>query len=205
MIMSKAVFISFEGIDGSGKSTLVDMLADYLKNQGKNVTVLREPGTTPMGLAIRSLVKSEVERSAIAELFLFEASRADMIETVVKPRMAIDDYVITDRYVHSTVAYQGYGNGNNIAIINQLNQLATQGATPDYSFLIDVTLDEAMKHRGVRVETSDTKDKFDDDQHYAKKVYDGYQALVATGELIPIRNNKTLKDALEVILRHLNC
>lgn len=197
--------ISFEGIDGSGKTTVISFVQKELVAKGYKVKVLQEPGTTPMGLKIRALLKSDVPRSKMSEVMLYEASRADMVKTVVKPAMLDYDYVLLDRYVDSTIAYQGYGNQNNIDDIKILNALATKTLhqfNPAIRFLIDVDLKTAYERRSIRNHTENLKDQFDDDNDFAKRVYDGYHKLVSTGDLIAIKNyqlDKTVNAILKLI------
>lgn len=180
--------ISFEGIDGSGKSSVIDGVVKALKKAGHTVIAIREPGESPLGEAIRKLLKSDMPRTKRAELLLYEASRADAVETIVRPALAEYDFVIMDRYVDSTVAYQSYGNGTSQRDVNRLNTFATHGLLPKHRFLIDVPMkvaDERRRGRGIDQEGTD---KYDADRAYARKVYYGYQKLVSDGVLTPIEN-----------------
>jgi len=196
--MSK--FISFEGVDGSGKTTLIQVVSELLTTNGYTVKVIHEPGTTPIGLKIRELLKSDIPRSKMSEVLLFEASRADMVETEVIPSLEKYDFVITDRYVDSTIAYQGYGNGNPIDVLTVLNDIAIQGIKPDMRLYIDVSVDVAESRRNTR--DSDV-DKFDNDNEFANRVYAGYQELIHEGVLLSIDNNRDLsvvaKEIFELI------
>ena len=191
--------ITFEGIDGSGKSTLIQLVADELRKQGKLVRVLQEPGTTEMGLQIRKLIKSDIKRSKLSEILLFEASRADMVENVVKPLLFNHDYILLDRYIDSTLAYQGYGNHNDMETLHLLNNIAIQGYAADASFLIDVSLEEAARRRAMRPEDID---KFDIDNTFANDVYNGYQELAQSGRLIKVKNDN-IEETRDKILSYI--
>ena len=145
-----ALFISFEGGEGSGKSTQAGRLHRALSETGVSTLLIHEPGTTRLGLHIRQLIKSrpwgEDIISPIAELFLFSASRAELVEKTLKPEMDRSQLVvIADRYVHSTVAYQGYGRGIRIELIDAINELACQDVMPDVSFLLDCDPADGLK------------------------------------------------------------
>ena len=168
--MSKV--ISFEGVDGSGKTTIIQQVAENLKEKGLSVIVLQEPGTTEAGLKIRQLLKSGVEMSPVTELLLFMASRADMVHRIVEDYQKNYDIILLDRFVDSTVVYQGYGNGHDLFTIQYLNDLVTQGIKVDGTAFIDVDLEVAATRRDDRMVMDD---KFDRDMTYAQKVYDGYQ------------------------------
>ena len=128
------MFITFEGIDRSGKTTQARMLAEAL---GDEVVLVREPGGTPAAERIREVVK-EAEISPIAETLLFGAARADLVERVIRPALEAGKTVIGDRYVDSTVAYQGGARGLGIDEIEQLNDWITGGLWPDVTFLLEV-------------------------------------------------------------------
>jgi dTMP kinase len=130
------VFITFEGIDRSGKTTQAKLLADAL---GDDVLLVREPGGTPAAERIRDLVKDPgVALSAIAETLLFGAARADLVDRVLKPALDEGKIVISDRYIDSTVAYQGGARGLGIERVEQLNDWMAGGLWPDVTFLLDV-------------------------------------------------------------------
>lgn len=133
------MFISFEGIDKSGKSTQVSLLSDYLKNKGYKVVKTCEPGGTELGEKIKAiLLHSSNKISEVSELFLYLADRKEHIEKVIKPALREREIVICDRFLDATVAYQGYGRGLDIAWIDKLNEITTQGILPDITFLLDI-------------------------------------------------------------------
>ena len=138
-----AVFISFEGGEGSGKSTQAELLAESLRNNGLGAKFVHEPGSTELGWHVRGILKRGLteERviSAQAELLLFSAARAELVFKALRPLLDNPDMVvIADRYVDSTTAYQGYGRGIPLGQVEVVNALATQGVMPDLTFLLDL-------------------------------------------------------------------
>lgn len=131
-------FITFEGGDGCGKSTNIQLLKSYLENKGYDVLIIREPGGTKIGEKIRDLVldKHNMEMSNETELLLYEASRAQIVSEVIKPALEEGKIVVADRFFDSSVAYQGYGRGINIDSIKFLNYFATGGLFPDRTILL---------------------------------------------------------------------
>lgn len=191
--------ISFEGVDGSGKTTVIQKVAHLLENRGQRVIVLQEPGTTEIGQAIRALLKSNKKRSALTDLLLYEASRASLIEMELAPALFNHDFVLMDRYIDSTVAYQSYGSGLSLDIVQNLNEVAINGHMPDNRFLIDVDLETAQQRRNQREQTSDSRDPFDTETQFAKRVYDGYQEMVKQGILTPVDNQDSELAAQQII------
>lgn len=143
------MFITFEGIDGVGKSTQLRLLEDYFLQQGKDVLTLREPGGTKVSESIRSILLSkESTIDDVSELLLFEAARAHLTEFVIRPALEAGKIVICDRYYDSTTAYQGYGRGLPLDKIRMCNELATGGLKPDITVLLILNLDKAYKRSG---------------------------------------------------------
>ena len=163
--MSK--LISFEGVDGVGKSTVIQKTATDLTSLGYSVIVLREPGTTDLGLKLRELIKSDTPRSELAEVLLFMASRADMVTNVVTRALKAYDIVLLDRYIDSTIAYQGYGNGVDINLLNELNRMVINNKLPDKTIYIDAPMDIVAERIRLR---GDDPVKFDTDEQFAKRV-----------------------------------
>ena len=130
-----AVFITFEGIDRSGKTTQARMLAEAL---GDEALLVREPGGTPAAERIRDLVKGDTDLTPMAETLLFGAARADLVERVIRPALDQGRTVIGDRYIDSTVAYQGGARGLGIERVEELNQWLTGKLEPDVTFLLEV-------------------------------------------------------------------
>ncbi|MBW4650127.1 MAG: dTMP kinase [Kastovskya adunca ATA6-11-RM4] len=148
--------IVFEGVEGSGKTTQLGAIASWLKNKVSPVPVVvtQEPGGTELGSALRQLLlqKQTFPLHDRAELFLFAADRVQHVEEVLKPQLEQGSIILCDRYVESTIAYQGYGRGLSLDLIHQLNQLATVGLTSDLTLWLDVEIKIGLtraKNRGV--------------------------------------------------------
>lgn len=145
----KGLFITFEGIDGCGKSTQLNLLADYLKSKGFEVVITREPGAIGLGEKLREiLLNYDGEVSSNCEAFLFLADRAQHIDTLVKPALDSGKIVLCDRHTDSTVAYQGYGRGVDLGQIKMLNNIATSGLKPDLTFIFDLDVKTAFERVG---------------------------------------------------------
>lgn len=151
--MNKGIFITFEGIEASGKSTQADMLYRYLKERGYNTIITREPGGTLLGKKIRDILLSPTDESfpEIAEILLYEADRNIHIQNVIKPNLERGFIVISDRFYDSTVAYQHFGRGLPLDTVDFLNSIASQGIKPDITFLLDIEVEtafERLKNKG---------------------------------------------------------
>ncbi len=168
------MFITFEGIDGCGKTTQLELLNKYLTGLGKQVLSLREPGGTLFAEEIREiLLHSNHKLMKESELFLFESARADVVSKVIKPALANGKIVLCDRFYDSTTAYQGYGRGLDIDAIFQINSFATQGLKPDLTFYLNVSIETSNLRAGNK-----KKDKIENsgDSFYTK-VLSGYYTL----------------------------
>ena len=147
--MSKGLFITFEGADGCGKTTQLNLLREYLQNNNFDVLVTREPGAKGLGEKLRDiLLNYDGEVSSRCESFLFLADRAQHIDTIVKPALKKGQIILCDRHTDSTVAYQGYGRGIDIDQINKLNNIATDGLKPDLTFVFDIDITTSMLRVG---------------------------------------------------------
>lgn len=143
------IFITFEGIDGCGKTTQMNLLAEYLKSKGVEVVITREPGSKGIGEKIREiLLNYDGEVSSNCESFLFLADRAQHIDMLVKPAIESGKIVLCDRHIDSTVAYQGYGRGLDLERIKMLNNLATSGLKPNLTFVFDIDVETALTRVG---------------------------------------------------------
>ena len=147
-----APFIVFEGGDGSGKTTQARTLFRRLQVEGWSALLTHEPGSTPLGESIRRRLKTSRDLSPLSELFLFAAARAQLVQGVVGPALRDGITVVCDRYTASTVAYQGYGRGLDLGLIDQVNRAATGGLSPDLIVLLDLPseLTVARKRKAAR-------------------------------------------------------
>jgi len=141
------MFITFEGVDGSGKTTQARLLADRLRAEGRDVVDTREPGGTPLGERVRELLLTGERIAPWAETALFAAARAQLVDEVIRPALARGADVVCDRYIDSSLAYQGLARGLGVERVLELNLLATGGLLPDKTFLLLVPLDEAANRR----------------------------------------------------------
>ena len=152
------MFITFEGIDGSGKSTQIQLLKQWLESLQHTVTILREPGGNIVSEHIRQLLLDSKEHiDPRCELLLFTAARAQLVSKVIRPALNEGHIVICDRYIDSSVAYQGYGRGLPIEDIKTINDFATAGLIPDITFIFDLPIDDAAKRAGFRSNDNQTK------------------------------------------------
>ncbi len=135
-----SLFITFEGGEGSGKTTQLKALLTHLRSTGRGAVETRDPGGTPIGKQIRALLldRDNIWMTPATELLLYEASRAQLVHEVIRPALAAGRIVLCDRFTDSTVAYQGYGRGLDLDLIARLNALATGGLRPDLTFLLDL-------------------------------------------------------------------
>jgi dTMP kinase len=145
------MFITFEGLDFSGKTTQAVMLVEQLKHAGRDVLFLREPGGTSISERIRDLLLDRVhlEMNPTAELLLFSAARSQLVTEVIEPALQSGTIVISDRFYDSTTAYQGNGRGLDLQDVRMLNRIATGGRKPDLTLFIDVGIDELLRRRHV--------------------------------------------------------
>lgn len=195
------MFITFEGIDGSGKSTQILLLRKYLVVNGHKVVTLREPGGTELSEHIRTvLLNKKLEVSDISELLLFQAARADLVERIVKPMLDEDRIVLSDRFFDSTTAYQGYGRGLDLEIVEKSNQIGSQGVLPDITFYLKLERNEASQRRG-----DDEKDRMElsGDEFYSR-VIDGYDKLAnKESRFITLDASKEIKEIHDKVVEEI--
>lgn len=147
--MKKGLFITFEGIDGCGKTTQIELLKEELEKKGYTVLLTREPGAKGLGEKFREiLLNYDGEVSSNCESFLFLADRAQHIDTIIKPAINNGTIVLCDRHTDSTVAYQGYGRELDLEQIYQLNKIATNGIVPDITFILDIDIETSLQRIG---------------------------------------------------------
>ena len=168
--------ITFEGIDGSGKSTQIQLLEAEFEKLGISYKTFREPGGTKLSEKIRTILldKVNIELYSNAESLLFAAARAQLTAEQIKPAITKGEFVICDRFTDSTIAYQGYGRGLNINILEMINNIATDGLMPDLTFFLDLNPAKA----GERME-SEAPDRMETiGTEFFKKVREGYRQIV---------------------------
>ena len=139
------VLVTFEGVDGSGKSTQTELLQEWLQKEGRDVVTTREPGGTPLGERVRELLLDGEAISPWTEAALFAAARAELVDRVIGPALANGSVVVCDRYLDSSLAYQGIGRGLGVERVLAFNVEAIRGILPDLTFLLLVDVDEARK------------------------------------------------------------
>jgi dTMP kinase len=174
----RGILISLEGIEGTGKTTQAVFLADYLKQKGFRVTKTEEPGGTEIGLQIRKLLLSP-ESSAmdsLTELLLYNASRVQHIREVIMPLLEMGDIVVTDRFSDSTVAYQGYGRGIDLKLLDALDLISTQKMRPDLTILLDIDVETGLR-RNRRVNKDDRIER--EDISFHERVRQGFIHIAA--------------------------
>ncbi len=143
------MFITFEGLDFCGKSTQVKLLRDYLVRQGKETKLIREPGGTKISEKVREILldKNNLEMSAETELLLFTASRIQLVKEVIVPNLKKGIFVISDRFHHSSIAYQGFGRKLDLNFVESLQSFAIQDAVPDITFFLDISVEEVRRRK----------------------------------------------------------
>jgi dTMP kinase len=172
------VFVAFEGIEGSGKSTLLAAVATALLQRGLDPLSTREPGGTPLGDSIRNLFLARGSTIApVAEALLVNAARAQHVADVITPRLQAGGIVLCDRFVDSTLAYQGYGRGLDLHTLRAICDAATGGLTPDITFVLDVPLDVSRERSAQRGVAADRLEAEGDAFH--QRVRQGFLALAS--------------------------
>ena len=168
------MFVTFEGVDWSGKSTQAGLLADWLAEQGRTVVATREPGGTPLAEAVRDVVLHGHDMTPWAEAALYAAARADHVEHAIRPALERGDDVVCDRYIDSSVAYQGFARGLGEERVLELNLMVTRGLLPERTFVVFLDADEALG-RG-----SGEPDRIErEGADFMRKVDEGFRSLAA--------------------------
>ena len=198
----KGILITLEGNEGCGKSTQIKLLHEYLKNQGRRVFLTREPGGTAVSDGIRAVLLDNKNKkmTAVTETLLYMASRAQLVEEVIKPRLQRGEIVLCDRWLDATLAYQGYGGGVDKRWIEELGKAATQGIRPALTLFLTLPLAIGLK-RAISHKKADRMES--KGLGYHKKVRRGYLAI-ATKEprrfrLLPVGDNDTVLSVHEKI------
>lgn len=181
--MKSSRFIVFEGVEGVGKTTQIQLLRDFLLEKNFSVYCTREPGGTPEADEIRKCIvrSSKGSMLPLTELFLIEAARVEHVQKILKPKLSQVDYVICDRYIYSSIAYQGYASGLDLSIVNNMNTLACDGIFPDDVILLDldpkISLSRSIKRLSEQ-ESSSREDRFEnEDLDFHHKVRQGFLVM----------------------------
>ena len=180
------MFITFEGTEGSGKTTQVKEVYAALQAADYDVLLTREPGGTGIGDQIRAIVLDNMANTSMqarAELLLFCASRAQLVGEVIRPYLDKGGVVLCDRYADSTLAYQGYGHGLPVADVKQILQFATSGLYPDITIYLDLTPEKGLERRRAGTFAGADWNRLDDmELAFHRRVYEGYEAMIAADE-----------------------
>ena len=200
------MFITFEGIDFCGKSTQVSLLKNYLQSNNKQVEIIREPGGTEISEIVRSLLldKKHNHMKMETEIFLFSASRAQLVREKIQPLINKGIYVISDRFHDSTTAYQGYGRGISLEIVKHINKLAIDGALPDITFIIDIPVGVANKRKMEKGVASLDRMELSDNIFF-EKVRNGYLTIAKNEKRFRvIDGTKSIENINKNIIEEIN-
>ena len=203
-------FITFEGIDGCGKSTQLRLLASELRVRGVDTVTTREPGGTALGKRLRAaLLDIDEQVDPLAELLVFAADRAHHVRTLLLPALAANQIVLSDRYADATAAYQGAGRGFEPKLIQDIVQLATGGLTPDLTLLFDLSVAESAVRTRRRVASKNT-DRLDiEDASFHTRVRNAYLEIAKTApnrfRVIDARNStqETHRKVMDIVIQFL--
>ena len=190
------MFVTFEGIDGSGKSTQAELLAKWLEEQGRTVVATREPGGTPLGERVRGLLLDGDAMSAWSEAALFVAARSELVERVIRPALAAGSEVVSDRYLDSSLAYQGVARGLGVDEVLSLNMDAIGGLVPDVTFLLLVDVAEA----GTRSTAAHDRIEREGDA-FLRSVDAGYRTLAERfpERIVVVEGDRHVKEIAEEV------
>jgi dTMP kinase len=176
------MFITFEGPEGSGKTTQIPPLVEFLRGQGYSVFSTREPGGTPIGDQIRAVLH-DLKNAGMhprTELLLYAASRAQLVAQEIQPRLAAGEIVICDRYADSTLAYQGYGHRLDLPTLRTILGFATDGLKPDLTIYLDISAEEGLRRRQQAAQAGAEWNRMDAQSlEFHRRVREGYRALIA--------------------------
>ena len=178
-----SLFITFEGPDGSGKTTQAQLLYEYLQERGYPVFLTREPGGTGIGDQIREVLHSleNTEMLPQTEILLYSASRAQLVGQIIRPHLARGEIVLCDRYADSTLAYQGYGHGLDLQVLQVITAFATSGLKPDLTIYLDIDVEEGLRRKLAAHQAGEAEWNRMDQQEIAfhRRVRQGYLQMAA--------------------------
>jgi len=178
-----SLFVTFEGPEGSGKTTQIELLRDYLEERDYSVLATREPGGTIIGNQIRAILldPQNTDMLPASEALLFSAARAQIVHQVIRPHLARGGIVLCDRYADSTLAYQGYGHGLGLEMLHTITALATAGLKPDLTVYLDIDVEEGLRRKLAAHEAGQTEWNRLDQQEAAfhRRVRGGYLLMAA--------------------------
>lgn len=204
--LRQGLFITFEGSEGSGKSTQIKLLADFLRKNRYKVLVLREPGSTRLSEAIRKILLNKRNNfiSRQAELLLYLAARAQIVREKIIPALREKRIVLCDRFQDATVAYQGFGLGLDIELVSRLGEFAAQGAAPQLTILLDISLEQGLRRAGRY------KDRIEQRPlNYHRRVRKGYLRLAALYheriKVVKVKDIKKTQWAIRALAMELIC
>lgn len=184
-MMKKGLLITFEGPDGSGKTTQISLLRQYLSSKGLEVIYTREPGGTNISEKIRDIIldNKNSEMSDMCEALLYASSRAQLVHEVIKPALLDGKIVVMDRFVESSIVYQGIGRNLGVDKIRSINEAATEGLKPDITFMLTIPFEEGLERKSKQ-KVLDRLENGGDDFH--RRVYDGYMSLLDSADFIKV-------------------
>ena len=203
--MKKGLFITIEGMDGSGKTTQINMIRDYISDKGYNVILAREPGGTKISEKIRDIIldSANVTMASTTEMLLYASARAQLVAEIIKPAVENGSVVVCDRFIDSSFAYQGFGRGIDIDTIADVNRAAMDGMMPDMTFFIDISPEIALKRRMA----SSMTDRIEKEcMEFHMKAYKGYKKLahLYPERIKTIDGNRTVEEISQEIRKWLD-
>jgi dTMP kinase len=195
-----ALFFSFDGIDGVGKSTQLRLFCQWLEDQGLEVVVCRDPGSTPLGERVREILLNSDESMSIgprSEMLLYMAARAQLVDQVIRPALTAGKTVVSDRFLLANVVYQGYAGGLDVRSVRQVGAIAVEGLTPDCTFLLDMDPAAALARMGRRLDRVESRGA-----SYREQLRAGFlEEAAAVGDSVHVINAERTVEAVQAEIR----